>query len=209
MFLDRWSWPPQAPIGLPNSRTTTACSPLRRARTEFATLTSATLARPVLPIALNRTRSHQIAPNRTDFETPLTHSPTTTNEPTPQISRSPATPRSASKRTTQHSSTPPLRPALSAPRRPTQTQSFTNSDQFRAIPTKRHLREFFLPRPDHLDELSYCSAALAKSTSQRGLPVQHAEVERLTEGRDADRDLAVLQFANSRAGQPNHMILKS
>jgi hypothetical protein len=39
--------------------------------------------------------------------------------------------------------------------------------------------------------------------------VQYAEVERLTEGRDADHDLAVLQFSNSRAGQPNHMILKS
>jgi hypothetical protein len=109
-----------------------------------------TLVRPVLPIALNRTRSHQIALNRTDFERPLTHSPNTTNEPTPRISRSTAT--SPTKRPqTHHSTTPSLQhcsiaAAFSAPRRPTQTQSSNNSDQFRAIPTKRHLRKFFHPQ---------------------------------------------------------------
>jgi len=111
-------------------------------------------------------------------------------------------PPSPTKRSpTHHSTTPALRP--------TQTRSSTNSDQFRAIPTKRHLRKSFSPRPNHLNELSYCSAAVAKSTGSGAWRVQYAEVERLTEGRDADHDLAVLQFSNSRAGQPNHMILKS
>jgi hypothetical protein len=82
----------------------------------------------------------------------------------------------------------------------------TNSEQFRPNDTSEKV---FLPRPNHLNELSYCSAAVAKSTGSGAWRVQYAEVERLTEGRDADHDLAVLQFSNSRAGQPNHMILKS
>src|SRR5712675_1689648 len=57
-----------------------------------------------------------------------------------------------------HSIAPPLRIAegcfgVSAPRRPTQTQSSTNSEQFRAIPTKRHLRKVFPPQNSSLQSL--------------------------------------------------------